>query len=77
MKLLFVHQNFPGQFPHIAPEMARRGHDVLALTDQGNARPSPVTIPTHASSSARKRSNASLSPSRIAPSIALSFSGRS
>ena len=48
MKLLFVHQNFPGQFPHIAPEMARRGHDVLALTDQGNARPSPVRVARYA-----------------------------
>ena len=36
MKILFVHQNFPGQFPHLAPAMARRGHDVLALTDQAS-----------------------------------------
>ena len=32
MKLLFVHQNFPGQFLHLAPEMQRRGHDVRAIT---------------------------------------------
>ena len=44
MKLLFVHQNFPGQFPHLAPAMARRGHDVLALTDQANGRPAPVKV---------------------------------
>ena len=36
MKLLFVHQNFPGQFLHLAPEMQRRGHDVRAITDAGN-----------------------------------------
>lgn len=36
MKLLFVHQNFPGQFLHLAPEMQRRGHDVRALTDAAN-----------------------------------------
>lgn len=42
MKILFVHQNFPGQFPHLAPALARRGHQVLALTDEKNQRPSPV-----------------------------------
>jgi glycosyltransferase involved in cell wall biosynthesis len=38
MKILFVHQNFPGQFLHLAPELARRGHDCLALTDLKNQR---------------------------------------
>ncbi len=38
MKILFVHQNFPGQFLHLAPELARRGHAVLALTAEGNTR---------------------------------------
>ena len=42
MKLLFVHQNFPGQFLHLAPEMQRLGHDVRALTDATNTKPSPV-----------------------------------
>ena len=42
MKILFVHQNFPGQFPHLAPALAKRGHEVLALTDANNQRPSPV-----------------------------------
>lgn len=36
MKLLFVHQNFPGQFLHLAPEMQRLGHDVRAITDAVN-----------------------------------------
>lgn len=44
MKLLFVHQNFPGQFLHLAPEMQRLGHDVRALTDASNAKTSPVPI---------------------------------
>lgn len=44
MKLLFVHQNFPGQFLHLAPEMQRLGHDVRALTDATNTRPSPVPV---------------------------------
>ncbi len=42
MKILFVHQNFPGQFPHLAPELQRRGHQCLALTDWQNKRPSPI-----------------------------------
>lgn len=44
MKILFVHQNFPGQFPHLAPALAARGHQVLALTDEHNQRPSPVPV---------------------------------
>lgn len=31
MNILFVHQNFPGQFRHVAPELARQGHRVAAL----------------------------------------------
>jgi glycosyltransferase involved in cell wall biosynthesis len=42
MKILFIHQNFPGQFPHLAPALVARGHQVIALTDEGNKRPSPV-----------------------------------
>jgi hypothetical protein len=34
MKLLFLHQNFPGQFKHLAPALAARGHEVVALTLQ-------------------------------------------
>ena len=42
MNILFVHQNFPGQFLNLAPALAARGHEVTALTDEGNQRPSPV-----------------------------------
>lgn len=28
---LFIHQNFPGQFVHVASELARQGHTVVAL----------------------------------------------
>ncbi|MPQ92259.1 glycosyltransferase [Thioclava sp. JE_KL1] len=44
MKILFVHQNFPGQFVHLAPALAARGHDILALTVETNQRPSPVKV---------------------------------
>ena len=42
MKILFLHQNFPGQFLHLAPELLRRGHDVRAMTDARNTRSSSV-----------------------------------
>ena len=44
MKILFVHQNFPGQFLYLAPELKKRGHDCLALTDFTNPRESAVPI---------------------------------
>lgn len=38
MKILFIHQNFPGQFRHLAPALAARGHEVraLAITPRGS-----------------------------------------
>lgn len=32
MKILFLHQNYPGQFKYLAPELVKRGNDVRALT---------------------------------------------
>ena len=32
MKILFIHQNFPGQFKHLAPALVTQGHQVFALT---------------------------------------------
>lgn len=32
MKILFIHQNFPGQFRHLAPALAELGHQVAALS---------------------------------------------
>jgi glycosyltransferase involved in cell wall biosynthesis len=31
MRLAFVHNNFPGQFAHLAPALAARGHQVVAI----------------------------------------------
>lgn len=31
MNILFMHQNFPGQFKHLAPALVQRGHRVLAM----------------------------------------------
>jgi len=38
VKILFVHQNFPGQFLHLAPALSERGHEVTVLTDAANQR---------------------------------------
>ncbi|MCC5988499.1 MAG: glycosyltransferase [Pararhodobacter sp.] len=42
MKILLVHQNFPGQFLRLAPALVERGHEVCALTDERNERTSPI-----------------------------------
>ena len=44
MKILFVHQNFPGQFLYLAPELQKRGHDCLCLTDLANTRDSAIPV---------------------------------
>ena len=37
MNILFIHQNFPGQFRHVAPLLAcGKQHRVVALAEQGN-----------------------------------------
>ena len=36
---LFIHQNFPGQFVHVAAELVRLGHEVVALGIKGRAVP--------------------------------------
>ncbi|MGH1464666.1 MAG: glycosyltransferase family 4 protein [Cognatishimia sp.] len=32
MKILFIHQNFPGQFKNLAPALVKQGHACVALT---------------------------------------------
>lgn len=39
LKILFVHQNFPGQFKHLAPALAAAGHEVCSLAIQGREAP--------------------------------------
>jgi glycosyltransferase involved in cell wall biosynthesis len=40
-RILFIHQNFPGQFRHLAPALAAQGHEVVALgmTEQADRLP--------------------------------------
>jgi glycosyltransferase involved in cell wall biosynthesis len=37
MNVLFIHQNFPGQFKFLAPALVSQGHKVVAMTMQKNA----------------------------------------
>jgi glycosyltransferase involved in cell wall biosynthesis len=34
MNILFIHQNFPGQFKFLAPALVKKGHKVVAMTMQ-------------------------------------------
>jgi glycosyltransferase involved in cell wall biosynthesis len=36
MRFLFVHQNFPGQYRHLAAHLARAGHEVVAVGETPN-----------------------------------------
>ena len=36
MQILFIHQNFPGQFKHLAPALVAQGHQVFALSTRQN-----------------------------------------
>jgi glycosyltransferase involved in cell wall biosynthesis len=40
VNILFVHQNFPGQFKHLAPALVQAGHEVTALTLRKDAQAS-------------------------------------
>ena len=35
MKILLIHQNFPGQYKHLGPALAARGDQVVTLTPKG------------------------------------------
>lgn len=37
MNILFIHQNFPGQFKFLAPALVQQGHTVVAMSMQKNA----------------------------------------
>lgn len=42
MKALFVHQNCPGQFKHLAPTLAAEGHEVLFIGQKNKPTPNGV-----------------------------------
>src|SRR5436190_19738748 len=46
MRLLFVHQNFPGQYRHLAPWFAARaGNEVVGLGEKDNILRQRVNLP--------------------------------
>lgn len=52
MRFLFIHQNFPGQFKHLAPALAAQGHEVVAISSRLDSPPQwkGVKIVTYQSS---------------------------
>ena len=42
LRILFVHQNCPGQFKHLAPALAAAGHEVLFIGQKDKVTPSGV-----------------------------------
>lgn len=44
MRILFVHNNFPGQFVHLAPALMKLGHDVMALSYHENPLASGIKV---------------------------------
>jgi glycosyltransferase involved in cell wall biosynthesis len=47
MKILFIHQNFPGQFKHLAPYLVAQGHQVDALHMQASLLKEHFGVTTH------------------------------
>lgn len=48
MKILIVHQNFPGQFLHLAPALVEQGHEVHALVLKKEVPPQWSGVTLHA-----------------------------
>ena len=47
MNILFVHQNFPGQFKHVAVYFQAMGHNVVALAQKGASGNSEIRVETY------------------------------
>jgi glycosyltransferase involved in cell wall biosynthesis len=45
VRFLFVHQNFPGQYRHLALHLAGQGHQVVALGEKANVRRQRALVP--------------------------------
>jgi len=58
MRVLFIHQNFPGQFRHLAAAMALAGHEVAALGESAQAPPAGVTLHRYAMPAISRESQA-------------------
>jgi glycosyltransferase involved in cell wall biosynthesis len=48
MRILFLHQNFPGQFLHVASALRRQGgHELMAVVPDSNERPPLIPVRTY------------------------------
>ena len=45
MRFLFVHQNFPAQYRHLALHLAALGHEVAAIGEKANALRQRTRVP--------------------------------
>jgi glycosyltransferase involved in cell wall biosynthesis len=59
VKVLFVHNNFPGQFVHLAPALMARGHEVFAI---GSSTARPVAGAPLAKYTLKRGTTAGISP---------------
>ena len=48
MNILFIHQNFPGQYKHIAAALIARGDQVTVLCIENNPVPTGVNVVRYA-----------------------------
>ena len=55
MRFVFLHQNFPGQFPHVAKALAEQGHACVAVTQSTNTAPPIIQIEPYEFNEARSR----------------------
>ncbi|MCT0250838.1 glycosyltransferase [Synechococcus sp. CS-197] len=44
MRLLLIHQNFPGQFRQLAPYLLKQGHDLAAICSHQRPAPMPIQL---------------------------------
>ncbi len=64
MRVLFLHQNFPGQFRHVASALRQQGgHELLALVPAGHDRPRIIPVRTYSFDPRQVRTNLALAGS--------------
>jgi glycosyltransferase involved in cell wall biosynthesis len=57
VRVLFLHQNFPGQFLHVASALQKHGHELLALVPAGHDLQRIVPVRTYAFDPRHARTN--------------------
>ncbi|HET7881594.1 MAG TPA: glycosyl transferase family 1, partial [Acetobacteraceae bacterium] len=60
MRVLFLHQNFPGQFRHVALALQQQGDEVLALVPAGHSLPQIIPTRSYPFDTRQARTNLTL-----------------